>query len=274
MNKISASVLIIAQNSEISLRRCLDSLKDFQEVVFVDGGSTDNTLKIASEYENVVVYQNAWPGFVAQRNFSIDKATHDWCIMIDSDEAFTPELVAEVRNVIAVKNPKKLYRIIRTEYFEGIPIEYGRGSSEYQERLFQKNHIRYTGGVHHGHLIDGRFAKVGDPEMADLAPHLRILHWPSYDFEDWIKKVPRFILLIGQEKIKKGKRVGYAEMLITIFLSFFQLYGKSWKNGKIGFSIACREVAYRILLKLYIFNRTHFHKNALKENFEKTYLDK
>lgn len=272
MSKLPVSVLIIAQNSQTSLRRCLDSLQDFAEIVLVDGGSTDQTIAIAQEYPNVVVHHSPWPGFIAQRNISIDKASHDWCLMMDSDEAMTPAAVAYVEKTITSANPKKLYRIMRTEYFEGQALEYGHGRSNYQERLFQTKHIRYTGGNHHEHLIDGRLAKVGDPEMADFPPELRILHWPGYDFAEWIMKMPRFVTLVAEEKLARGKRVGILELFIAMPAGFIQVYGKSWRLGKIGFLIACREACYRTLIKAFIFARTHYHKEKVGNEFERKHL--
>lgn len=271
MSKLQVSVLIIAQNAAFSLKRCLDSLTEFQEIVLVDGGSTDDTLAIAAEYPNVKVYQNPWPGFIAQRNFSISKASHPWCLMIDSDEAATAELVNEIRRIIKLPNPKKLYRIVRTEYLEGLAIESGFGKSDYQERLFQTKHIKYTGGNHHQHLIDDVLATVGHPDMADLDRQIRVLHWPNYSHADWVKKLPRFITLVANEKIEKGRQVHVFDVLATMFGTFFQIMWKSRKEGRLGFVIAVQETIYRLGVKIYIYN----HQQLAKKdhiNFEKKYL--
>tara|TARA_R110000868_G_scaffold154736_2_gene380953 strand:- start:15526 stop:16347 length:822 start_codon:yes stop_codon:yes gene_type:complete len=273
MSKLSVSVLIIAQNAAYSLRRCLDSLTAFDEVVLVDGGSRDATLEIAKEYPNVKVYQNPWPGFIAQRNFSIDQASHPWCFMMDADEAVTPEVVEEIARVIASSEAKKLYRIVRTEYFEGEAIEFAYGRSDYQERLFQTKHIRYTGGNHHEHLIDGRLAKPGDSEMGDFNPKLRILHWPHYGIDDWIKKLPRFIVLVAEEKIERGKRASAFVVLATLFGTFFQVYAKSWRQGKVGFVISVSEACYRTLVKINMYTKKNVRKDRSKSNFEQQYLN-
>jgi glycosyltransferase involved in cell wall biosynthesis len=55
MNKIS--VVLITKNEEHSIKNCLDSLHDFDEVVIYDNGSEDKTLEIAKEYSNVKVSQ-------------------------------------------------------------------------------------------------------------------------------------------------------------------------------------------------------------------------
>lgn len=271
MSKLPISVLIIAQNAAFSLRRCLDSLQDFEEIVIVDGGSSDDTVAIAESYSNVKVFHNPWPGFIAQRNHSIDCATKDWCLMMDSDEAVTPELVAEIRKTIALPDAKKLYRIVRTEFFEGQAIEAGFGKSDYQERLFKTKHIRYTGGNHHEHLIDGRLARPGDPEMGDFARELRILHWPAYSLDDWLRKFPRFAFLVGNEKIAKGRKTNELGLLLSFFGSFLQIYRKSWRQGRMGFLMSVLEALSRCMVRCYIYNHQHFRQNRDPE-FEAKYL--
>ncbi len=273
MSKLQVSVLIIAQNAAFSLKRCLESLSDFDEVVLVDGGSTDDTLKIASTFSNVKIYENPWPGFIAQRNFSIDKASHKWCLMMDSDEALTPELSKEIEKTIQLPSAKKLYRIVRTEYFQGQPIEQAFGRSDYQERLFQTKHIRYTGGNHHEHLIDGRLAKLGDPDMADFPRQLRILHWPEYGMDAWIKKLPRFVTLVANEKLSRGKTTSAFTVFATLIGTFFQIYAKSWKEGRVGFLISINEACYRTLVKAHMYANSKIKSAKENKNFEKEFLN-
>lgn len=273
MSKLQVSVLIIAQNAAFSLKRCLESLSDFDEIVIIDGGSTDETLKIAANYANVKIYQNPWPGFIAQRNLSIDKASHDWCLMMDSDEAVTPELLKQIKSTIQLPNPKKLYRIVRTEYFEGQPIEQAFGRSDYQERLFQTKHIRYTGGNHHEHLIDGRLAKIGDPDMGDFPRNLRILHWPEYGMDAWIKKLPRFVTLVANEKLSRGKSTSAFTVFATLIGTFFQIYAKSWKEGRVGFLISINEACYRTLVKAHMYASSKIKNSKQNKEFEKEFLN-
>ncbi|GAJ11768.1 unnamed protein product, partial [marine sediment metagenome] len=53
------SVAIIAKNEEAMIRNCLESVKDADEIMFLDTGSTDNTIAIANEYTQFV-FQEEW----------------------------------------------------------------------------------------------------------------------------------------------------------------------------------------------------------------------
>ena len=254
------SVLLLTQNSQRTLKRCLDSLKAFDEVVLIDGGSTDKTLEIARRYKNVNIYQNSWPGFIAQRNFSISCARYPWCFMMDSDEVANPALVETLYQTICQPSPKVLYRVMRTEYYLGKAIEIGHGKSSYQERLFQTTRVHYTGGNHHQHLIDGQPLKKKKSLVDDLPHHIRIDHDVDYDLQHWIKKLPRFAILVGEEKHKQGQVCHLLPLLLTPLLIFFKTYLRHWLNGRIGFIISVQEALYHTLVNLVLYEKqsTHF----------------
>lgn len=267
MKTIPVSVLIIAQNAQAGLRRCLDSVKDFEEVVIIDGGSTDQTETIARSYPNVKFYRNPWPGFIEQRNVSLDKATLDWCLMLDSDEACTPELVDYIRGLDLNSLSKKLYKIVRTEYFEGHVVEHGLNCSDFQERFFKRKHIRYTGGNHHRHLIDGVLCEGDHPELGEFPRHLRILHNPDYTLDQILMKMPRFTILIANEKLEKGRTTNAFVVVLSFIGTFFQILFKSWRAGRIGFTMAVIEGINRCLIKLYMYNVQHMRGGKFEKDF-------
>lgn len=270
--KIPVSVLIIAQNAEKFLKRCLDTLTDFDEVVFVDGGSSDRTVEMAQKYPNVKLYHNPWPGFIPQRNFSISKATHPWSFMIDIDEAATPELVLAIKEVISRESPKKMYRVVRTEYLEGVAIEEGFGRSDYQERIFQTKHIQYGGGVHHKHYIDGVETDINDPEIENLPREIRVLHNPNYSLDEMIQKLPRFSILIANEKFREGRRTSALEVFMTFPGVFLKNYRKSWRAGHLGFVNCIMEALHSTMWKLYIYQIQKARSAKMNDEFEKSRL--
>lgn len=89
---ITISACMIVKNEEAVLRRCLDSLKGiYDELIIVDTGSTDSTVKIASEYTDRI-YSFEWTGsFSDARNFSLSKATMDYIYVPDADEVLDEE---------------------------------------------------------------------------------------------------------------------------------------------------------------------------------------
>lgn len=82
---------MIVKNEEELLQGCLESITNWiDELVIVDTGSTDKTLKIARKYKAKIIH-SPWRGdFSFHRNESIDAAKSDWILIIDADERVFP----------------------------------------------------------------------------------------------------------------------------------------------------------------------------------------
>src|SRR5437667_8834112 len=66
------------------------------EIIVVDSGSGDRTLEIARSF-GAKIFVETWKGFAAQKNSAMEKATGDWVLQLDADEALSPELAEELR---------------------------------------------------------------------------------------------------------------------------------------------------------------------------------
>jgi glycosyltransferase involved in cell wall biosynthesis len=95
------SLALIARNEARCLARCLGSVRDIvQEMVVVDTGSTDDTLRIAREF-NAKVVNFAWiDDFSAARNCALQQATGDWVLVLDADEYASEALAREIAGFI------------------------------------------------------------------------------------------------------------------------------------------------------------------------------
>jgi len=110
--KIPCSVEILTRNSEQTLERCLESVKDFSDIIVLDGNSTDDTSIIAARYGARVIPQYDTPeplvrisDFARVRNKGLELARYDWFMYIDADEYLSPEAVEEIRKIIMDSAP-------------------------------------------------------------------------------------------------------------------------------------------------------------------------
>ena len=88
------SIIIPVYNAEKYLKECINSvlrqkLEDY-EVILVDDGSTDSSLKICRSYESknsrIKVLHQTNQGVSSARNSGIKQANGDWLTFIDSDD--------------------------------------------------------------------------------------------------------------------------------------------------------------------------------------------
>lgn len=83
--KISA--VLIVKNEEALLGRCLQSIKNADEIIVCDTGSTDRTIEIAKEHGAKVFTDFTWcDDFAKARNHAKSKATGSYILSIDADE--------------------------------------------------------------------------------------------------------------------------------------------------------------------------------------------
>src|SRR6185436_2306793 len=89
------SACIVAMDEEDRLPACLDSIAFCDEIVVVDSHSRDRTREVAAA-RGARVIERDWPGHVAQKEFAVRQAAHDWVLCVDADERISPELRAEI----------------------------------------------------------------------------------------------------------------------------------------------------------------------------------
>jgi len=144
--KIQASVGILTFNSGDTLRRALESVKDFDDIVVCDGGSTDNTLAVAQEFGARIIVQDTkfknpdgtLKDYGGVRNQLLSEAKNDWFLYIDSDETISEGLREEIRQAIEKPADALVYRVPIGIMMDGRYLKYSSNYPGYQTRFFNK----------------------------------------------------------------------------------------------------------------------------------------
>jgi glycosyltransferase involved in cell wall biosynthesis len=143
---IPCSVQVVTRNNAAGIKKCLDSLTMFDEVIVQDGFSTDGTREVAGSYPNVrMMDQNKMylndegriVDFASMRNESINAAKYDWVFVVDGDEHVDSALIENVRQVVA-QNTRGVYQAFRRFYVDGKPIMHSALYPALQIRLFHR----------------------------------------------------------------------------------------------------------------------------------------
>ncbi|MDQ7817357.1 MAG: glycosyltransferase [Melioribacteraceae bacterium] len=147
MNNLTLSMIV--KNEEKHLRGCLESVKNIvDEIVIVDTGSTDNTLKIAEEFGAKLFHFNWINDFSAARNYALRNSSGRWILYLDADERLSPESINELSEIIK-KEEKTGYNCT----VKSIDSENGRDNQMFYVRLFAGSKDIYFSGVVHEQIL-------------------------------------------------------------------------------------------------------------------------
>lgn len=152
------SVVILAGNEVLHIRRCLEKLLALspQEIVVVESTRGDETHDIAMDTGAICVFHE-WPGNQAdQFNWAIDnlELKGKWILRIDADEYLLPELIDEIGVKLPLFNDDVAGVVMkRRHYFAGGWAKHGTYPVKIL-RMFRTGRGRYAAGmVMDEHLI-------------------------------------------------------------------------------------------------------------------------
>src|ERR1700741_3940197 len=141
---MSLSVAIVGMDEEANIGRTLAGVRWADEIVLVDSGSKDRTRDIAREHGARVI-EEAWRGYVAQKQYAVELCTKDWVLLLDADEEVSPELAEEIRAALANPGGSNAFRLPRKNLFLGRWMRHGGFYPDPKLRLFRNGMGFVTG---------------------------------------------------------------------------------------------------------------------------------
>lgn len=143
------SAIIIARDEEKMLPGCLATLKWVDEVIVIDTGSKDKTVKIAKTSKARVVKYESGKTFSDWRNKGLKEATGEWIFYIDADERVSSALAREIKEIATSDSVFSWYAIPRSNKIFGKEFRHGGFWPDHVKRLFRKDSItKWTGDLH------------------------------------------------------------------------------------------------------------------------------
>lgn len=141
------SIVIITKDEEERIKACLESIKWADEIIIVDNGSEDNTLKIAKTYTDKILKVDSHD-FAFLRNRAMQEAKGDWIFFVDSDERVTEALKQEIEVMITMSD-LSAYAVSRRNIIFGREVKYGPFWPDWVIRVLKKEDFNHwLGKVH------------------------------------------------------------------------------------------------------------------------------
>ena len=206
------TVVIPTLNESACICEVVSSLAWADEVIIVDGGSTDATARMAESLGARVL---RLPGHTIgeQRNAGIANARNDWILALDADERITDSLRSEINAVMA--GPKHVaYRIRFQNIFLGGEMHHGHWARDWHVRLFKRD-LRFLENRVHERLQD-----VADLGTLD-AP---ILHTPYRDINHLFQKMTCYARWGAEDLFDRGRKPNIFDVTFVPVWRFLREY--------------------------------------------------
>ena len=227
------SVVIAAKNEEAYLPAALTSVSFSDDIVIVNDNSTDKTVAIAKA-NGARVFDRKLDGFASQKNFGIDKAVHDWVLILDADERLTPELIESIQNLKPVPGVVA-YQFAWRNYLGDKWLAHGGLYPDCHVRLFNRRKARYGDREIHEELeIEGETKTLtGD-----------VIHLTYRDTGAYYRKVVKYARL---EAKWTPQRPSLKSAPKVFLVRYFKQHG--YKDGIAGIISAALLGYYRIVVR-------------------------
>jgi len=209
------SACIVACDEEDRLGACLDSLGWCEEILLVDSHSRDGTRELARD-RGAKVIERDWPGHVAQKEFAVRNAAHDWVFCIDADERVSPELAREIEALRAGGFAGAAgYEVPRVSRYLGRWIRHGTWYPDWKLRLFDRRRGGWGGRNPHDRVsVEGPVRR--------LAGELR--HDPYRSLEDHLATIDRYTTITAEAMRAEGRRARFVDVVLRPPARFFVFY--------------------------------------------------
>ena len=250
------SVFITTFNNGRTLGACLESVKWADEIIVLDSCSTDDTLLTARRY-GARISQHEFLGYGAQKRLALAATTHDWVLLLDADEALSPGLQAEIRQLLESGPAVDGYEMPR------------------QEQLFWRMYSAATRMNHYLRLFDKRKGDIDDmpvhaaPKVRGRVARLKapLYHYGETDIHAKVEKINAYSTGLVTDKLKK-RRWGIALIMVLYPPLFFvrsYLFKRNVLNGWAGFinSVIAAFYVFLKYAKLYEYGQFAKHGTRL-----------
>ena len=210
------SVVVITHNEEVNIARALASAQPLVadgkgEIIVVDSGSTDRTVKIAKSF-GAKVFIEEWKGYAAQKNSAIEKAEGEWILSLDADE----EVGAGMREFLLLalfgRHQEEFADFqggmifARSNCFLGRPMRHGGFYPDPKLRLIRRGCARFEDRLVHEDFRLNRGVEYKPSLHYEMGSPIEIIHHSYPTLADYIDHMNRYSSLGAEMAVAQGPR--------------------------------------------------------------------
>ncbi|MFA6814441.1 MAG: glycosyltransferase family 2 protein [Candidatus Pacebacteria bacterium] len=260
MSRAKITAVIIAKNEEKMLPACLETLTWCDEILVIDGASSDQTVPIAEKYgARVIGFDH--PSFAKKREKGLEGVNTDYLFYVDADERVTPALAKEI--LVHLENQDcQVMEINRENICYGRKFNYGNWQNDQVLRVFQKESLKgWQGEIHESPIYSGHLCQLNH----------QLIHLTHRSTQENLIKSANWTIKEASllATSKKTKKVSFLTILRKGFMEFYRRAFKyqGRKDGMAGLIEALIQGINRMLVYIQVWELQE--KPSLEDRYHK-----
>ncbi|EGV42963.1 glycosyltransferase family 2 protein [Bizionia argentinensis JUB59] len=247
MKKLTA--IILTKDEIHNIESVIASVSFADQIIVVDSFSTDGTFEKAKSL-NASVIQRKFTYHAEQKNWIIPQAEYEWVLIVDADERVTPELQAEIIDILNTEQKHAAFWIGRINHFMGKRVNYSGWRNDKVIRLFQRDLCLYEDKLVHEEMIaEGSVGFLKN----------KLYHNTYTTIDAYFEKMNRYATKQAEEYDKKTDNLTPYHFVIKPFWGFFKHYivQGGFRDGVVGLTIGFIQgyVVFMRYVKLWLLRR-------------------
>lgn len=244
------SVILITFNEASNIEACLASVAFADQIVVVDGGSTDETVELARAKGAQVLVEKDWRGFGPQKNLALGHARHKWVLALDADERVSQALGQEIRQCISRDQPVVL-ALPRLTSFCGQWINHCGWTPDYVDRIWQQGYGHFSDDQVHERLVTHHLRRIRLKN--------KLLHYSYPTPGHYWDKLSRYSQAWASQRYTQGKTTSILRAALSGWVAFMRSYfvRLGFLDGAMGFAVCVMQAqaAFGKYFTLYCLHR-------------------
>jgi glycosyltransferase involved in cell wall biosynthesis len=223
------TISVLAKNEAANIERCLNSASFADELIVIDGGSTDATVEKARACGAIVFVYSDWHGFAHQRNHQLTHTGSEYLLLLDADEEISPELRDEISALLS-RRPQSVYGLKTLEVAFGKELRFAAPHKAYNRFFLAQNLQGFEGAVHENPVLKNAYEHGGF-----LTHPIRHVSKPTIHIS--LQKLAQYASLGADKRRATGKTGGILRGFLAGITSFIQMYivKRNFTGGAAGF---------------------------------------
>ncbi len=232
------SVVLATYNESQNLPNCLKAVAFADEIIVVDGQSTDDTVAVAKSFGARVISTTNKANFHINKQMAIDAAKFDLVLQLDADEIVDEQLtrfILKINTDPKFEHTKNAWWIKRKNYLLGRWLSKGGQYPDPVIRLLRRGKAKLPmKDVHEQMVVEG--------EIGSAQGHL--LHYSNPTFSDYLRKFNTYTSFkatqLADAKIMLTPANSFRYLCWLPKITFLSLYirHRGYVDGAAGFVFA------------------------------------